>query len=452
MGLRADSVEMVYSDGIFSHLEYGYTEQRQLTSTTYTLPSTVHWIEAPSPVKFGPCVGHKQNLMRSASRPCGFLIDITTGKELINLLSFDTLTVTGKSKGRWTVALADNRLAALEENYPVGELNGNSRITFSLDKAAGHLDLKRMKYIAFILQSPAGDLDIESLEFSRGASPSPSLPDPAMWVWDNRPAKADPSSMVRNLKALHVRRIYLQISDELEPLASFIGECGKAGIEVFALDGSPMYLGHPETLLRRVQAVKEFNASHPGTPFAGFQIDIEPYLNEDFRIRLDTYGTLYVELMERIRKITRGNISLSTVIPFWYDSILINDRTLAWHLMGQSDEVVIMSYRTDAAEIETIAKDELLYGERFSKKVLLGVETGRIPDELHVVFKKCFNNAPSAIEAGKAFWCRSGDFTVPGSRISFYGKEEAFKKQLTRSLPFQSFSGWVIHSYETAPR
>ncbi len=315
-------------------LEYGFTEHRQPTS--YSPPSTIHRIETPSLVGFGPSIRHGQVLKRSSVHPCGFTIDISSGKALINLLSFDTLKVNGRSKGRWTVALADNRLAALEENYPIGEIHENCQLSFPLDKAAEHLDLKRTKYIVFILQSRSGELQIDNLEFSRTASSPPSLANPAIWVWDNRPARSDASSMVRNLKTLQVRRIYLQISDELEPLFPFIRECAASGIEVFALDGSPSYLDHPEPLLNRVRAVREFNSRHPGTPFAGFQIDIEPHLNKDFRIRLDTYGSLYVELMNEIRQITEG-ISFFGRYPFWFTHVF-DDRDSGLAL-STTDEV-----------------------------------------------------------------------------------------------------------------
>lgn len=450
LSLRADSVDMVYTDGKFSHLEYGFAGHQQPAS--YTPPSTNHRIMRPRLAGFGPCNRRGHLLTRSSDRPCGFVIDLSNGTAPINLLSFDALAIKARSKGQWSVALADEHLATLEENYPIGMLHGNPQKSFSLNKAAEHLDLKRFKYLVFILQSNSGELRIDGIELTRAAPPPPPLPEHAIWIWDSRPAIADAGTMVRNLKALHVRRIYLQISDDLEALLPIIQECTKAGIEVFALDGSPTYLEHPEPLLKRVQAVEDFNLKHPGTQFAGFQIDIEPHLNKDFRIRLDTYGSLYVELMERILRITEGKLPLSTVIPFWYDSLLINERTLAWHLIRQSDEAVIMSYRTDDKEIEAIARDELLYGERLSKKVRLGVETGRIPDEVHVTYRKCSGDTPSAMEAGNAYWCPDRDYTVPGSRISFKGKVDALKKQLTISLPYQSFSGWVIHSYETAPR
>lgn len=450
LSLRADSVEMVYTDGKFSHLEYGFAGQQQPPS--YTPPSTNHRIMRPHLAGFGPCNRRGHLLTRSSDRPCGFVVDLSNGTSPINLLAFDTLAVTARSKGQWSVALADEHLATLEENYPIGNLQGNHQESFSINKAAEHLDLKRIKYLVFILQSSSGELSIDGIELTRSASATPPLPEHSIWIWDSRPAINDAGSMVRNLKALHVRRIYLQISDELEPLLPIMRECTEAGIEVFALDGSPAYLERPDPLLKRVQTVKDFNLKHPGTQFAGFQIDIEPHLNKDFRIRFDTYASLYVELLDRIHRITEGKLPLSTVIPFWYDSLLINDRTLAWHLIRQSDEAVIMSYRTDDKEIESISRDELLYGERLSRKVLLGVETGRIPDEVHISYRKCAGDAPSAMEAGNAYWCRSRDYTVPGSRISFKGKVDSLKKQLTISLPYQSFSGWVIHSYETAPR
>lgn len=447
---RADSVEMVYADGKFSHLEYGYTGHQQPVS--YSPDSTIHRITHPPLKEFGLCSRRGHLLAHSSDRPCGFVIDLANGTAPINLLSFDTLEVKVKSKGHWSVALADELLAAKEENYPIGELHGNNPESFSLNEAAGHLDLKRMKYLVLILQSHSGELKIDSLELTRTPSTSPPLPDHAIWIWDNRPAISDASSMVRNLKAMHVRRIYLQISDVLEPLLPLIRKCTEAGIEVFALDGSPSYLESPEPLLNRVRAVREFNSRHPGAAFAGFQIDVEPHLNKDFRIRLATYGSLYIELLEKIRHIAEKSLLISTVIPFWYDSLIINNRTLTWHLFKESDELVLMSYRTDMAEIEAIAKDELLYGERLSKKVLLGIETGRIPDEVHITYRKCAKDASSALEAGNTFWCRGRDYTVPGSRISFKGKEDSLQKQLMHSLPYQSFSGWVIHSYETAPR
>ena len=447
---RAATVEMVYSDGKFSHLEYGFSEEREPASPTPT--GTDHRIVKPRLAEFGACSIREGTLQRNSRRPCGFIVDISDGKLPINLLSFDTLSIAGKSRGQWTVALADDRLAAREENYPVGKLQEGGLSTFPLDKAAGELDLKRMKYLIFILASNSGELQIEQLGFSRKVLPPLPLPPPALWVWDNRPATSDAPSMVRNLKALNARRIYLQIGDNLGPLLPFLEACRQAGIEVFALDGAPSYLDHPDPLLARVRDVMAFNTRHPDTPFAGFQIDIEPHLNRDFRLRLGTYGTLYIELLNRIAQITEGKLPLSTVIPFWYDTLLIDNRTLAWHLIRQSDEAVIMSYRTDGADIEAIAREELLYGERLSKRVLLGVETGRIPDELHVTFRKCREDALTAIAAGGAFWCQSSDYKVPGSKISFMGKEEALKKQLSRTLPYRSFSGWVIHSYETVQR
>lgn len=447
---RADSIEVVYTDGRYSHLEYGVTGQQEPISCRP--PNKNHRIKTPRLTKFGLCISNKEQLQRKSAQPCGFVADISAGRAPLDLLSFDMLHIKGKMKGTWTVALADEGLAATEENYPIGVLSENGPMSFSLSQAASHLDLKRMRHLVFILESQSGELQLEHLEFTRTACQSAPLPRPAIWMWDNRPAQSDAESVVRRLAILQIRRVYLQVGDELEPLSTFLRECRTAGIEVFALDGAPSYLNHPVPLLDRVQAVKEFNLRHPDTPFAGFQIDIEPHLNKDFRLRLDAYGSSYVELLDRIQSITKGSLTLSTVIPFWYDTLLINGRTLAWQLIKRSDEVVIMSYRTTAAEVETIARDELFYGERLAKPVLLGIETGRIPDELHVTFRRCTKDIPKAVMAGGSAWCRGNEYIVPGSRISFMGNESALNEMLARTLSYRSFSGWVIHSYETAPR
>lgn len=295
-------------------------------------------------------------------------------------------------------------------------------------------------------------IQIDRLELARTEPGPKPAPHRAIWMWDNRPARADAETLLSGLRGREVRRVYLQIGDSLDPLIPFLRRAAGEGMEIFALDGSPDHLEHPEQILARVRAVKEHNARNPDASFAGFQIDIEPHLKKDFRLRRDTYCRLFTDLLDRIAAVPGAALRLSTVIPFWYDTVPFEGSTLAWHLMRKSDEAVIMSYRTDAAEIEAIARDELLYGERLGKPVLLGLETGRIPDEHHAVFSRCSPDSPRAVTAAEAAWCRGTDYAVPGGRISFAGKDSAFRGILASALPYRSFAGWVIHSYETAPR
>lgn len=450
LAARSNVVEVVYADGKYSHLEYRSTAAKP--AEPYLPAEPRHHIESPRLSPFGACTPVKGGIRRRSDRPCGLLVDLSVGKSPLDLLGFDTVNIAGTVTGRWIVALADEYLAGIEENRPIGELRARGSTSFPLSRAASRLDLKRSKLLTFILDSPAGTLTLDGIEFAKSKAALSQAARPAIWMWDNQQAINDPARVASDLERMHLRRVYLQIGDTLEPLASFLRECRARGIEVYALDGSPDYVTHPAPLLARAHMVRDFNLRTPDAPFAGFQIDVEPHLNKDFSIRFEEYGRRYAELVDRLGEVLGDKTPLSTVIPFWYDSLLLDGRSLAWHLISRSSEVVIMSYRTDMAEVETIARDELAYGERLGKPILLGIETVRIPNELHIVYHRCPQDTPESVVAGEMAWCRRSDYTVPGSRLSFYGKNEAFRERLTRTVPSSAFAGWVIHSYESYPR
>lgn len=447
---RSNAVEVVYADGKYSHLEYRSTTLKP--SEPYLPADQRHRIESPRLAPFGACTSVKGGILRRSDRPCGLLVDLSVGKTSLDLLGFDTVNISGAVTGRWTLALADEYLAGTEENRPFGELRAGGATSFPLSRVASRLDLKRSKLLAFILDSPSGTLTLDRIEFAKTKTATTQATRPAIWMWDNQGAMSDPARVASDLGQMQVRRVYLQIGDTLDPLASFLRECRARGIEVYALDGSPDYVEHPAPLLARARMVRDFNVRVPDAPFAGFQIDVEPHLNKDFSIRFEEYGRRYADLVDRLRDLLGDKTPLSTVIPFWYDTLQLDGRSLAWHLISRSSEAVIMSYRTDMAEVESVARDELAYGEHLDKPILLGIETVRIPDELHIVYHRCPQDAPQSVAAGGAAWCRRSDYSVQGSRLSFYGKGEAFRQRLGRTLPSPAFAGWVIHSYESYPR
>ena len=136
------------------------------------------------------------------------------------------------------------------------------------------------------------------------------------------------------------------------------------------------------------------------------------------------------------------------VVPFWFDTVYAEGKSLLQCIFERTDEVVVMSYRTDPRAVLEISRSALSLGEQLGKPVRLGVELGPIPDEQHQEFDRCQASSTGAVRLGSAWWCSGGEYLVPGSRISFRSKMEELPSFMQTGIPFSSFRGWVLHSYE----
>ena len=271
----------------------------------------------------------------------------------------------------------------------------------------------------------------------------------AIWVWeadtfrllDNKEHWNETFSFLaqRNLVAVYLYADIYQgrnvIRDEPEKYRRLIAALHGRGCKVYALLGSK-YLKTPEYILpeRRVAAVRMFETvlrydagSAAGERFDGINVDIEPYLLDDWRAKRTLRATQYLDLATEFMRLKRdagSTLAVGPAMPFWFDGIgdIVwkgKRQRLSDHVQDIYDYVAIMDYRNFARGSDGIiahATDELEYADRTGKTVVIGVET--LPTEPR--------------------------------KVTFYGMGHAAMEEQLRIVETEfsshsSFSGFAIH-------
>lgn len=444
---QAVAIEIVTVAGKLSHIEY---TGQQPTATPLPSPLPTLSFRNPRLSSYGSLTktGH-HSYRRTGSGPGGLIFDLATPGQARDLLAYQTLSVTGKIRGNWSLALADVTMATQEDNLLLGKLGTGDSTSFPLGPTASSLDLSRCRYLILRLDGTSGSLDVHSITFNRNEPPPKHIVH-AAWLWDNRLTANNPEQLFKTLFSHNITRIYLQVDDNLEQFFPFLKQAAGQGVSIWALDGSPSGVTDFPPLLRRIDNVAAYNLRHPDATFAGFQLDVEPYLLKDFALRRGYYSAHYLALLEAAAThCHRGSLLLSAALPFWFNQIPINGRNLSWEAVRRVDEVAVMGYRTDYVELLELTRHVLAAGEKLGKPILLGIELTPLPDETHDILKRVSRNDPHAITLAGAQWHTVSSYTVPGSRLSFASQKLSLSNMLKKKPPFISFSGWVLHSAET---
>ncbi|TWJ32970.1 hypothetical protein [Geobacter argillaceus] len=443
-----ERIEIVNVNGTFSHIEYQTTPNPIIPVTP---PLSGYTIIDPKLIPFGPCPVNGPELSRPDNRPCGFLLDLGQKTTALNVLPFDRLELVGNVTGSWQIAMADTNLALKEDNIPFARLETGGPFSLPLPAPTGRLDPTRARQFVFILTSRHGSLDMRQIRLHRNER-IPANNIRGIWLWDRRKIIDSGKEVINELVSRDINRVYIQIHDHPGELIPFLLAAGQAGIAVYALDGSPSYVNAPEKLLQRLGAVLAHNRAHPEAPFAGFQIDVEPYLLKDFNLKRDIYAARFTTLISSLRKHAAGALPVSVVIPLWFDQVPAGDRSLAQRTVAEADEVVVMAYRTTLDAIVNSAVTTLAWGERLGKPVLLGIELSRLPDEEHRVLEKSHQGGTGTVLLGGTRWRERQSYRVYGGNLSFAGKQHELGAILEHPPPFSSFAGWVLHDYEALDR
>lgn len=184
------------------------------------------------------------------------------------------------------------------------------------------------------------------------------------------------------------------VRDEPEKYRGLITAFHSRGFKVYALLGS-MYLKTQEYILpeRRAAAEQMFNnvlrydaGSASEERFDGVNIDIEPYLLDDWSEKKTIRATQYLDLAAefmRLKSKAGDALIVGPAMPFWFDGIDDIEwrgkrQRLSDHVQDIYDYVAIMDYRNFAQGSDGIivhATDELDYADRIGKTVVIGVET-----------------------------------------------------------------------------
>jgi hypothetical protein len=277
-----------------------------------------------------------------------------------------------------------------------------------------------------------------------------------IWVWDFQRVRGQEREVMERLSRDNIKKVYIQISGDLEAFRPLLQQAKERAITVFALDGSPDAIDDFRSLLEDVSKIREFNRTHPDTTFTGLQIDVEPYLKKDFHLRKNDYVRQYLMMARELSHFAGGDVRLSFALPFWFDKLVIDEKPLSFHIIDIADEVVIMSYRTDYRELLEISSAVLCYASAVGKPVFLGLELNRLPNEEHFIVDKREVLGVSLLTQDKRILLKDPHdglpalrrYAVKSEKITFFQKKDKLPALMATTPPYRSFSGYVIHSYE----
>jgi len=231
----------------------------------------------------------------------------------------------------------------------------------------------------------------------------------AIWIWEEDAfSMLDKDETRREVETFldrqHISTMYLYADEfygrnilvkEPEKYRKLIARAHARGLKVFALLGSG-YLSTQEYILpekrlaavRMFRSVLDFNRDAPdaSSRFDGVNIDIEPYLLDDWSSARPLRGRQYLELSAefmRMKAAAGSSLLVGPAMPFWFDGIEDVEwngqrRKLNECVQDIYDYVAIMDYRNVAEGSDGIvshAQDELDYADRVNKKVMIGLET-----------------------------------------------------------------------------
>ncbi len=231
----------------------------------------------------------------------------------------------------------------------------------------------------------------------------------AIWIWEEDAFSMLDSDKTQRevedfLDRQHISTMYLYADEfngrnilvnQPKKYRKLIANAHARGFKVFALLGSGDLRTHefilPEkrpAAIRMFGNILDFNRDTPdaSSRFDGVNIDIEPYLLDDWSSARPLRGRQYLELSAefmRMKAAAGSSLLVGPAMPFWFDGIEDVEwngqrRKLNEFVQDIYDYVAIMDYRNVAEGsdgIVSLTQDELDYADRMNKKVMIGVET-----------------------------------------------------------------------------
>ncbi|AST07079.1 amidase [Anoxybacillus flavithermus] len=246
----------------------------------------------------------------------------------------------------------------------------------------------------------------------------------ATWLWNPWLFVKDENLVLSFLQEKQVSDVYVQIDEEvsIDTYRQFIRRATEKGIRVYALDGAPNWIEHPEELERFFRWIDKYeNAADVNEKFFGVHLDIEPYLHTWWRTNEQGAIASYQTVLQRGHELAKERtLRLEVDMPFWFDEVSYGSTNLAEWVIANTDGVTMMAYRDQARDIIDIVKKEMQIARKYGKQIVVGIETGQVDE---------------------------------GDNVSFFEEDEAYmNKQLAIVQRHygrtKSFSGIAVHHLE----
>jgi len=472
-------IEIIYPDGKLPTVTLKTRHASPMAVPVRPAAATVDLLKMVTKVTaFGECeAGSEQKLgavvLDTTSRGkdlCGHVLMLRRADAPQDLLSYNTLHLRGETTEPVLISLIDEASDRRESAVPVIRVNGRFNLRVSLRPSARRLDMRRVVAASVIPETGRAHVILQNLTVEHVGAGRRTATKRGYWVWKYREAVKDPDAMLGTCLRLGCHRILVQMPDMNDPeslwkaYASFLKTAHGRHIEVFALEGYPEAVDAPGPLIAKIQRLLTMVDRKS---LDGVQLDLEPYLLPGWAMDKGAYSR-YLDTVDAIKAVLSGT-RFSIVMPFWFTSQVARDRPVAFSVMDRVDEVAVMTYRTDVAELQTIAEDHLRYGDLAGVPVWLAIETRSLPVERHVILEQtsrrdlgdAFLDRPNRqvifrtppAESNSSDWFRVHHrVTVLPERLTFAGQSKTavlkFWDDAVAAMPHISLAGVLIHDLE----
>jgi hypothetical protein len=385
-----------------------------------------------------------------------------------------------------------------------------------LSQLPHRIEKSELAGLIFLALEGGGMVQVQDIAFtlSEGAYPiKPDLPrtaEPAagkaMWLWEtfkllkNRAAQ---DQLLEFCSDNGITELFLQVPYEQEKqgddwivewdrpgLRDLLTRLHSQGLYCHALDGDARFAlrewhDRVKALLREI--IRFNRESVPEARFDAVRYDIEPYILPQFAgVQKNDIMSQYLSLLKDLKAMSEeSGMEMGVDIPFWFDSLNrffepvapYRGRPYSEAILDVVDNVGIMDYRTRAYGADgtiTHADRELRYAEKRGKKIYVGLETGKLPDETILDFEavegpstlavrklegtraalEWFPPGSQAPENRELLLFQSSSIPVPASKITFFNKtrrdlERVIRQTAQEFARYKSFAGFALHSYQS---
>ncbi|WP_274627699.1 hypothetical protein [Arvimicrobium flavum] len=293
--------------------------------------------------------------------------------------------------------------------------------------------------------------------------------DAGTWLWDARPWLDDPERLAALVRRERIANLYLQVRIEGGAVADdaglrrLIDVLAASGVAIHAVEGDAEMATETGRAhaLKRARVLRRF--IEDGSGLRSIQYDIEPYLMPqhvaDPFAGWTGWATTINELAEALGR------TIAIVVPFW----MLDDpagKAALQMVEGAISGVTVMAYRTDLAEVESIAEAWLNWGVERRQPIAIALENGPLPVEIHQTFRRAEKGilyidrdarepmvrmleAEVPASHARPTYSFSHETVAPPSRISFMDDRPALvvaRERLDRTLSsWASFDGLLVH-------
>ncbi len=326
---------------------------------------------------------------------------------IYNILSFwvkgqqggESFEIGLNDRGREEAGMEAVYFGSVQAYLPPGISNVWQEVKIPLSHLEFDLDLSLISSINFLFsKNEEGTIYIDEMIFAYDPNfIHKSLPQiqkdekhpRSIWVW-----KIDPildSNARKELFQLcdqsSIEILYLYFSgfgDVNDPvyikqIRQFLNECYKKNILVEALNGDPVWAleNHHSAALAWLKSILDFNKYYgiPEAKFHGVSLDVEPYLNDEWKINRRKVEAELLQLFSQCRNLIDSyndkTFVFGCAMPIFYEK----DSNLEEKIIKYTDYTVLMDYYDNADQIIEAASYHLDLAQKAQKKMWLALET-----------------------------------------------------------------------------